>query len=67
MRNNFAGDAALKFMYEKYLEDREKTGKKVSFHKWLKVRGILSPDAEQMIRQNEVPMSEDGFEDGENA
>ena len=66
MRNNFAGDAALKFMYEKYLEDREKTGKKVSFHKWLKARGILSPDAEQMIRQNEVSLSEEGFGDGEN-
>jgi hypothetical protein len=66
MRNNFAGDPALKFMYEKYLEDREKSGKKVSFHKWLKVRGIISPDAEQMIRQNEVPLNEEGFdEEGE--
>ena len=62
MRNNFAGDAALKFMYEKYLEDREKSGKKVSFHKWLKVRGILSPDAEQMIRQFRVTgADEDGL------
>ena len=67
MRNNFAGDAALMFMYEKYLEDRENTGKKESFHKWLKTRGILSPDAEQMIRQNEFPMSEDGFEGEEKA
>jgi hypothetical protein len=66
MRNNFAGDAALKFMYDKYLEDREKSGKKVSFHKWLKARGILSPDAEQMIRQNEMPFAEEGYEDGEN-
>jgi hypothetical protein len=61
MRNNFAGDPALKFMYEKYLEDREKTGKKVSFHKWLKVRGIISPDAEKMIRQMEMSLNEEGF------
>jgi hypothetical protein len=65
MRNNFAGDPALKFMYEKYLEYREQTGKRVSFHKWLKASGILSPDAEQRIRQFEVPMSEDGYEDEE--
>jgi hypothetical protein len=65
VRNNFAGDEALKFLYEKYLEDREKSGKKVSFHKWLKARGILSPDAEQMIRQNEVSLSDEGYEDEE--
>jgi hypothetical protein len=52
-------------LYEKYLEDREKSGKKVSFHKWLKTRGILSPDAEQMIRQNEMSLSEEGYEDEE--
>jgi hypothetical protein len=54
-------------MYEKYLEDRESTGKRISFHKWLKVRGILSPDAEQMIRQHEVPFSDEGFDDEEKA
>jgi hypothetical protein len=52
-------------MYEKYLEYREQTGKRVSFHKWLKASGILSPDAEQRIRQFEIPMSEDGYEDEE--
>lgn len=55
----------MKFMYEKYLEYRERTGKRLSFHKWLKAKGILSPDAEQRIRQFEVPLEQDGYEDEE--
>lgn len=62
-------DDSLRFLLDKYHEkiDRGVIPSTMSFHKWLKSLGILSPDADRLIRKREVPFRDRGYEGEDNA
>lgn len=57
-------DTSLRFLLEKYHEKIESgvIPKTMSFHKWLKSLGIMSPDAERLVTKREVPYRDSGYE-----
>jgi hypothetical protein len=62
-------DDSLRFLLDQY-HDKVERGVipiGISFHKWLKSLGILSPDAERLIRKREVKFRERGYEGEDNA
>ena len=62
-------DDSLRFLLEQYHEKVERgvIPSTMSFHKWLKSLGILSPDAERLIRKRETQFRDRGYEGEDNA